>query len=208
MTHDRRLPELCAVRPTANFTLRPRRSTNSTNTQQTSASRARARQVGRVDARPVGEHAGGDGRRRCRRTAEVDVTVKPPADAPADTYPIVVRAVGGPIAAETQLSVEITGSYAMTLDTSDGRLNARVIGRQLDDRQPGRRQHRHRAARPDVTLTATPPSGWTVTFDPETIETIAAGRRRAPRRRPSPRRRRCARRRLHDHDPRQQRRCQ
>ena len=49
-------------------------------------------------------------------------------------------------------SVEITGSYAMTLDTSDGRLNARVTVRQPDDPQPGHRQHRHGAAdggRPD-----------------------------------------------------------
>ena len=37
-----------------------------------------------------------------------------------------VRALGGPEPVETELGIEITGSYAMTMSTEDQRLSANV----------------------------------------------------------------------------------
>jgi uncharacterized membrane protein len=83
----------------------------------------------------------------------------------------VVRAVSGSVIAEAPLQVEITGSFSMTLDTSDGRLNARVSSGNpallnLVVTNTGT------APIQAVTLAATPPSGWTVDFDTETIDVL------------------------------------
>ena len=148
--------------------------TNSTNTQQTFSLESQAPAGWIVDARPTGEQQAATVVVDAGADAEVQVTVEPPAAAPADTYDIVVRAVSGAFVAETPLQVEITGSYSMALDTSDGRLNARVssgnptiLNLVLDNTGT--------AALTAVTLAATPPSGWTVTFDSDTIEEIQPG---------------------------------
>jgi uncharacterized membrane protein len=145
--------------------------TNSTNTQLTFGLESQAPAGWTVDAKPSGEDQAATVVVDAGADAQVQVTVQAPAGAPADTYDIVVRAVSGAIVAETPLSVEITGSFAMTLDTSDGRLNARVssgnptvLNLVLENTGT--------AAIEAVNLTATPPSGWTVTFDSETIAVI------------------------------------
>jgi uncharacterized membrane protein len=148
--------------------------TNSTNTQLTFGLESQAPAGWTVDAKPSGEDQAATVVVDAGADAQVQVTVQAPAGAPADTYDIVVRAVSGAIVAETPLSVEITGSFAMTLDTSDGRLNARVssgnpTALNLVLENTGT------AAIEAVNLTATPPSGWTVTFDSETIAVIEPG---------------------------------
>ena len=148
--------------------------TNSTNTQLTFGLESQAPAGWTVDARPSGETQAATVVVDAGADAQVDVTVQAPATAQADTYPIVVRAVSGAITAETPLSVEITGSFSMSLDTSDGRLNARVssgsptiLNLVLENTGT--------APITGVNMTATPPSGWTVTFDQDTIEQIAPG---------------------------------
>jgi uncharacterized membrane protein len=148
--------------------------TNSTNTQLTFGLESQAPAGWTVDAKPSGEDQAATVVVDAGADAQVQVTVQAPAGAPADTYDIVVRAVSGAIVAETPLSVEITGSFSMTLDTSDGRLNARVssgnptvLNLVLENTGT--------AAIEAVNLTATPPSGWTVTFDSETIDVIEPG---------------------------------
>ena len=83
-----------------------------------------------------------------------------------------MNAVSGSISVPTQLTVEITGSFSMALDTSDGRLNARVTAGSpttlnLVINNTGT------APLTGVTLASTPPSDWTVTFAPETVDEIA-----------------------------------
>jgi uncharacterized membrane protein len=148
--------------------------TNSTNTQLTFGLESQAPAGWTVDAKPSGEDQAATVVVDAGADAQVQVTVQATAGAPADTYDIVVRAVSGAIVAETPLSVEITGSFAMTLDTSDGRLNARVssgnpTALNLVLENTGT------APIEAVNLTATPPSGWTVTFDSETIAVIEPG---------------------------------
>jgi uncharacterized membrane protein len=105
-------------------------------------------------------------------TTQVSVTATPPTDAAANTYPITVEATGGPAVASADLSVEITGSYSLTLSTSDGRLNT-----QVNAGSPSTLQfvvHNTGSAPLDgVALSGTPPQGWKVSFDTATIPTIA-----------------------------------
>lgn len=107
-------------------------------------------------------------------TTSINVTAQAPQDAPADVYPITVQATSGEKTAEAQLSVEITGSYDLNLTTPDGRLSANAsAGGQTDLSFVV--QNDGSADVPDVTMSATAPTGWTVTFEPETVAVPAGG---------------------------------
>jgi uncharacterized membrane protein len=141
--------------------------TNDTNSQQTFNLETDQPAGWTVEAKPVGADLAATAVVDAGANATISVSAKAPPDAPADTYPIAVRAVADTVSAEAQLSVEITGSYAMQLDTSDSRLNARVSAGgstvvNLVINNNGT------APITGLTLASTPPGTWTVTFDPET----------------------------------------
>jgi uncharacterized membrane protein len=105
-------------------------------------------------------------------TAAVSVSAKPPTDVAPETYPINVRATVGDKTIDAQLTVEVTGTNALTLTTPDQRLSnsgsaGGSITQQLvvtnDGTQP----------LTQVVLSATAPTDWKVTFDQPTIATIA-----------------------------------
>jgi uncharacterized membrane protein len=151
-----------------NLTLR-----NDTNTQQTFGLETDAPAGWQVTAQPTGEDQAATAVVDAGDTTTVRVTAEPPGTAPAGTYPIAIRAVSDSSSAQAELSVEITGSYGMALDTVDSRLNARVTAGSptvvnLVLNNTGS------APLTNVELTATPPRGWTVTFEPATIPAIPA----------------------------------
>jgi uncharacterized repeat protein (TIGR01451 family) len=105
-------------------------------------------------------------------TTPVTVTAKPPAAIDAGQYPISVDVTSGSRTAHQDLGVEITGSYSMTLSTVDQRLNANATAGATTDltlvvTNTGT------APITGVALSATPPSGWTVEFDPTTVDVPA-----------------------------------
>lgn len=106
-------------------------------------------------------------------TAAVSVSANPPTDVAPGTYPINVRATVGDRTIDAQLSVEVTGTNALTLTTPDDRLSnsgsaGSAITQQLVVRNDGTQSLEQ------VTVSATAPTDWTVTFDPETVASIAA----------------------------------
>lgn len=106
-------------------------------------------------------------------TASVTVDATAPEDAAAQAYPITVEATSGDRSASAELSVEITGSYDLTLTTPDGRLSANASAGGTTDltlvlRNGGT------AEIPGVELSASTPTGWEVTFDPEEPVTVPA----------------------------------
>lgn len=127
-----------------------------------------------VQARPSQQEQAATLRVDGGSTGSLTVDVDPPDDVAAGTYEVVVRAEGGNKSAETTLETEIIGNVVLTVTTPDERLNAEVVaGRERDitilvvnDGSTAVEQ---------VTLSATPPSDWEVTFEPETIERIDAG---------------------------------
>jgi len=101
-------------------------------------------------------------------------TVKPAFDAVAGDYPIVVTATSGDYSAQAQLTVELTGSYSFTMAPPDGRLNTSVTAGSATSYQVVI-TNTGSADLTNVVLTATPPTGWTATWDTPTIATVPVG---------------------------------
>jgi uncharacterized membrane protein len=107
-------------------------------------------------------------------TSGVTVTVKPADNTPADTYPIsVVTTVGGE-QFTTDLKVEVTGSYTISLSTPDQVLSGHGPSGSVTE-MTFTIDNTGTAPVTGVKLTATPPSNWTVKFDPESVDSVPAG---------------------------------
>lgn len=152
---------------TFNLTLR-----NDTPGESTFALAATAPQGWNVTAVPAGQTqatsisvAGGS-------TGRVTVTVRPGETVAADTYPIVVQAIGGGRTAEVQLRVVVTGTYRLAVTTADDVLSATANAGAPTELSIVI-QNTGTAPLAGVDLTATAPTNWTVTFDPETVGEIA-----------------------------------
>lgn len=101
----------------------------------------------------------------------ITVSVTPASDAAAGQYPISVQATAGERTTTADLGIEITGSYAADLSTPNDLLSASGSAGSpttmtFDITNTGT------APLTEVAITSTPPSGWEVTFDPETIPSI------------------------------------
>jgi uncharacterized membrane protein len=107
-------------------------------------------------------------------TTSIEVDVKAPEDAAADIYPVSVDATSGDKTAHADLSVEIVGSYQLSLTTPDGRLSANASAGSLTDLTVTV-QNDGSGDVPDVALSATAPTGWKVEFEPATVSVPAGG---------------------------------
>jgi uncharacterized membrane protein len=112
-------------------------------------------------------------------TQSISVSATPAEGTPADTYPIKVTATAGERTVETDLSIAVTGSYGMSLSTPGGVLSTRGSAGSATS-QAFEITNDGTAPITAVTLTGTPPSGWTVTVDPAdglpSIDPQATGR--------------------------------
>ena len=93
---------------------------------------------------------------------------------PADTYPITIDASAGDVQASIDLSAEVVGQSTLSVSTSDGRLSG--------DAQVGQDtpislvvENSGSAAAHSISLSASPPSGWSVDFTPQQIDQIDPG---------------------------------
>jgi uncharacterized membrane protein len=105
-------------------------------------------------------------------TTTITVTATPPTNAPAGHTDINVTATAGTKTINGKLGIDITGSYSLTLSTPGDVLSTHgsagsVTTQTLEVKNTGT------ADLTGVKVTSTPPSGWTVTFDPVSIDTIA-----------------------------------
>lgn len=108
-------------------------------------------------------------------TATVRVEATPPTGVEAGTYPVVLEAVGASgRTAGIELVAEVTGSPQLVLTTPSERLNASgpagtatpvVLLLRNDGSAPAEA----------VTVSASPPSGWEVEFEPASIAAVPAG---------------------------------
>jgi uncharacterized membrane protein len=104
----------------------------------------------------------------------ISFSLTPSEKAKADTYKVAVHAASGSSNADAEVEAVITGTYAMTLTTSDDRLSADVTAgheRKLEliVKNTGS------ADLTDINLTSTPPANWEVSFEPKTINSLKAG---------------------------------
>ena len=77
----------------------------------------------------------------------------------------------GDIKSSIDLTAVVTASYDFTMITESGRLNAQTKAGE-DNHIPILLVNTGTAAIEDVTLSATTPEGWSITFDPEKIDSL------------------------------------
>lgn len=107
-------------------------------------------------------------------TQNVTVTATPPADVAAGTYPIGVEATAGDRTVTSELAIEVTGSYSLELGTPDDRLSgAGSAG--APTTQDLVITNTGTAPITEVSLEATSPTNWEVTFEPQSILAIEPG---------------------------------
>lgn len=104
----------------------------------------------------------------------IRVEATSPAQAEAGQYPVTLQARAGDVEVSTELIVEVVGSFSMELSTTEQRLNADVtVGSSSDLGLVV--TNTGTAPLTGVTMTATPPSGWEVSFDTPQVASIPAG---------------------------------
>lgn len=103
------------------------------------------------------------------------VQVKPVGQVSAGNYPVDIIAQGGSAQASLTLTAVVTGQISLSITTPDGRLSAQAtVGKDTPIQLVV--QNNGSAPAQGITLTASPPSGWNVTFDPKQIDQIQAGK--------------------------------
>ncbi len=101
-------------------------------------------------------------------TQTINVEVTPPFQAEAAQYPVTLVATAPGSTVETEMIVEVVGSFALEMSTPDQRLNAEVTVGSSSDFQI-LLTNTGTAPLEGVTMGVTPPSGWEVVFDNDTV---------------------------------------
>ena len=127
-----------------------------------------------VTAKPAGQAQATSVVVGAAANSQITVTAEPPADIAAGTYPIQVIATGGGESVTTEVAVKITGSFSLDVTTSN-----EVLSTTANAGSPTSVEilitNTGTAPVTAVTPSAAQPTGWTVTFDPESVPSIDAG---------------------------------
>ena len=107
-------------------------------------------------------------------TKNITYDVKAPASVKAGTYKIPVRAVAGSTTATLEFEVVITGTYEMEFGTPNGLVSTRMTagGEKKVELQV---TNTGSADLENITLAASKPKSWEVTFNPTKVEKLAPG---------------------------------
>jgi uncharacterized membrane protein len=109
------------------------------------------------------------------RSESITVGVTPPTDVEPGKYDIPVSAISADETLDMNFTVNITGTYGMTLSTPTGLLTTDVIAGK-ESTVTLTVENTGSADLSNIALTAkSVPTDWTVTFDKDKIETLAAG---------------------------------
>jgi uncharacterized membrane protein len=107
-------------------------------------------------------------------SATISVEAEPPADIQAGVYPIQATVTGGGETVTADLAVSITGSFSLDLATASEVLSTTAnAGSQTDVELVI--TNTGTGPLTAVEATANPPTGWEVTFEPESVAAIEPG---------------------------------
>lgn len=107
---------------------------------------------------------------------DLKVKVTPPSDAKAGNYPVAVAVSAEDAAADGKMVMDITGAPSLKITGQDGRLSTTAVAGTAtavaltltnDGSAPAQ----------DVALSASPPSDWKVTFQPDKIAEVDPGQK-------------------------------
>jgi uncharacterized membrane protein len=108
------------------------------------------------------------------QTKTINIELDPIIEMAAKTYYFTIYSSGGDLEASLDLAAEVTGQQELSVTGLDGRLSGEANAGKETPLQI-RVRNTGTAAAQGVEMSATAPSGWTVTFDPEVIAEIPAG---------------------------------
>ena len=103
---------------------------------------------------------------------DIAISVKPAPNVAAGAYPINVSFKSDKASAQANLSMDVSGQPNVSLSGEDGRLSGQAYAGQAQT-FPMTLRNDGSAPATNLTLSATPPSGWKVDFDPKTIAQLA-----------------------------------
>ena len=111
---------------------------------------------------------------KANESKDITVAVKPAPRAPAGETPILLAIAGDKASVQAKLALDISGQPAITVTGQDERLSGEATAGQERSIPLVIRNTGSAPAR-GVSLSATPPSGWKIAFDPKEVPEIAAG---------------------------------
>ncbi|MFL7869017.1 MAG: NEW3 domain-containing protein [Anaerolineales bacterium] len=104
----------------------------------------------------------------------ISVELTPLSDISAGEYPFTVYADAGDLQADLNLDAQVTGEYTLGVSGPDGRLSGNANAGKATTFQVVV-NNTGTAPAQGIEMSATAPSGWTVSFDPKVIDQIPAG---------------------------------
>jgi uncharacterized membrane protein len=127
-----------------------------------------------VTAKPQGKDQATSATVPAGGSTTITLTAEAPSDVQAGTFPIEASATGAGQTAKADVTVEITGTYRLTVSTPDQVLSAAAnAGTEKD--VPLTVNNSGTAPVTGVALSASTPTGWKVTFDPAALDSVDAG---------------------------------
>jgi len=106
------------------------------------------------------------------KSKDVKLKVTPPSTIGAGTYPVSVKVAAEGADATAKVALDITGQPKLDLSGRDGILSANATAG-ADSVVPVTVTNSGTAPAENIKLSGTAPSGWKITFNPETIDAIA-----------------------------------
>ena len=104
---------------------------------------------------------------------DLSVSIKPPESAAAGKYPALVEIKGGAADATTKLTMDVAGQPALSFTGKDDRVSGNAYaGKQATF--PMLVRNSGSADARDISLSATAPPGWKISFDPKKIADVPA----------------------------------
>ncbi len=105
---------------------------------------------------------------------DLSVSIKPAPGTAAGRYPVTVDFAGDKAKVDTELTLDISGEAQLSLAGEDDRVSGQAYAGK-EKSFPLVLRNTGTAAARDITLSASEPSGWKVTFAPKDVPEIKAG---------------------------------
>ena len=109
------------------------------------------------------------------QSKDIKLKVRPPSTVDAGHFPVKVTVTAEDASAENELALDIVGQPQLQVSGREGLLSARAVAAQQTS-VPVVVTNTGSAPADNITLTASAPSGWKVTFDPATIDRLVPGK--------------------------------